>query len=424
MPVTPRPFVFTLGLVSSAPPRKCGIATYSKDLADAIMSAGDPDVRVQWTAIETPEEPLAYPAGVQWTIRQGDPGSYRAAAQSLNLSGVDVVHVQHEFGLYGAFGEGYDDHLEGFWDAIRLPVITTLHSVLPEPTPAMRAAVQRIARHSSMVIGMAERARELLLTQYSVPAAKVRVIPHGVPPVSPLTKAQARQQLGWPEDRPIISTFGLLDPRKGLEYAIRAMQAIVARVPDALYLVLGASHPEVVRRTSDRYRHELERLVGELGLTGNVQFVNRYLTQAEIVSALRATDLYVTPYLDPNQITSGTLAYALGAGKAVVSTPYPHAAEALADGRGVLVPFRDADALGDALLRLLVDGGHRAAIEQAAFAWGSQAFWPAVGQRMLQLSQEVLLPGGATPKAAAPLSTLAGLPAAPAPATVALTLAI
>lgn len=414
MHVTRLPFTITLGLVSSAPPRQCGIATYSKDLADAIRAAGEPNVHVLWAAIEADEPSLSYAPDVRWTIRQGDACSYRAAAESLNASGVDVVHVQHEFGLYGSFGETYDDHIEAFWEAIRLPVITTLHSVLPNPPQDMRTAVQAIARHSSVVIGMAERARTLLTTQYGVPASKVRVIPHGVPPVSPLTKSQARQELGWPQERRIISTFGLLDPRKGLEYAIRAMAPIVAQCPDALYLVLGASHPEVVRRTGDSYGRELERLVDELGLSQSVQLVNRYLTQGEIVSALRATDLYVTPYLDPNQITSGTLAYALGAGKAVVSTPYLHAAEALAEDRGVLVPFRDADALATALLRLLVDPGHRAQIEESAFAWGSQAFWPVVGQRMLQLSHEVLLPG---------LSDVTRPPLASAPIPDALSLA-
>jgi glycosyltransferase involved in cell wall biosynthesis len=289
-----------------------------------------------------------------------------------------VVSIQHEFGLYGIWGETFEDHLAEFLETLRKPAVTTLHSVIPNPSPSVRDAVRLIGRRSHIVVAMAELACHLLVDQYGLDADKVRMIPHGVPPIEPRGRTRMKKQLGF-DGRAIISTFGLVDTRKGLEYMIRAMEAVVERHPDALYLIVGKTHPELVRRAGEAYRRELSELVESRGLDGHIAFVNQYLTQREIVDYLLASDVYVTPYLDPNQITSGTLAYALGAGKAVVSTPYLHASETLADGRGVLVGFRDADALAEALDEVLADPAAAAALGRA----GQQAVRRELGAERL-----------------------------------------
>lgn len=262
-----------------------------------------------------------------------------------------------------------------------------MHTVLPDPHPSHRRAVQRIGQRSAGVITMAETARRLLVEEYGLPANRVHVIPHGTPPIPPADRNRAKERLGL-EGRSVISTFGLVDPRKGLEYAIWAMQAIAARHPDAVYLILGRTHPELIRAAGESYRDELIGLVGSLRLSEHVRFIDRYLTQDEIVAHLRATDVYVTPYLDPNQITSGTLAYALGAGRAIVSTRYAHAAEVLADGRGILVDFRDDRAIAAAINRVLEDSCLRAALERHAYDYGRHTSWPIVARRTLNLYRE------------------------------------
>jgi glycosyltransferase involved in cell wall biosynthesis len=254
----------------------------------------------------------------------------------------------------------------------------------------MRDAVRVIASRSDEVIVMAHTAARLLVSDYGITKVPV-VIPHGMPAIEPTGRHRLKTKLGV-EGRTIISTFGLVDPRKGLEFVIGAMPAIVERHPNALYLVVGQTHPELLKQQGEAYRNTLERLAEELGLSDHIGFVNEYLTQRDIVGYLLATDVYVTPYLDPNQITSGTLAYALGAGKAIVSTPYLHAIEALADDRGIIVPFRDAPAIADAVERILGDAELKQRLERRAYAYGRETAWPAVGRRVLALTQHVLEP--------------------------------
>ena len=231
---------------------------------------------------------------------------------------------------------------------------------------------------------MAERARSLLIQDYGVAERQVCVVPHGVPPVQPHGRTRMKEQFDL-SGRTIITTFGLVDPRKGLEYMIEAMQAVREYDPTALYLVVGKTHPELVRREGEVYRRQLWQLVKDRGLQQHVEFVDEYLTQAQIVDYLLASDVYVTPYLDPKQITSGTLAYALGAGKAIVSTPYPHAVEVLTAERGLLVPFRSQSALADATLRILGDPNLKHRLEHGAYAYGRETAWPCVGERMLAI---------------------------------------
>jgi len=377
-------------------PRRCGIATFTGDLVAAVKAA-DPDVRCVQAAIDEPEAARAYGPEVKWRIRQGDVASYQAVGRAIDKSGVGVVNVQHEFGLYGIHRDGtYHDHCVALLEQITKPVITTFHTVLPKPEPWMRDTLRRIAERSTVVVVMAETAARLLRDVYGIDRPPV-VIPHGMPAIAPHGRHRFKRQLGI-EKRTIVSTFGLVDPRKGLEYMIAAMPAIVASHPDTLYLIVGQTHPELQRREGERYRNELVHEIERLGLAERVRFVNQYLTQREIVDYLLATDVYVTPYLDLNQITSGTLAYALGAGKAIVSTRYLHAAEALAEGRGLLVESRDAVGLARAVLAILDDPTLKRELEQRAYEYGKEMAWPNVGRRVLALTRELIEPEAAVRK--------------------------
>lgn len=377
----------SVAFVSTCPPRQCGIATFTTDLIRAVEDVA-PRVRTVRAAIDEPDTDHRYEPDVRWRVRQGDPESYAAAAHAINRSGVDLVSLQHEFGLYGLWGDTFDDHLPPFLDALRVPLVTTLHTVLPDPSPSVREAVRRIGRRSDAVVVMAETARRILVRTYGLDDRQIEVIPHGVPPVVPRGRTYMKARFGL-EGRAVLSTFGLVDPRKGLEYMIRAMSAVVEHHPQALYLIVGRTHPELIRREGERYREELRALIRGRGLERHVSFVDKYLTQQEIIDYLIASDVYVTPYLDPNQITSGTLSYALGAGKAIISTPYLHAVESLAGGRGILAGFRDADELAAFSLRILGDPALKESLERNAYASGRMMAWPVVGARVLGLYREV-----------------------------------
>jgi len=380
--------VMRIAFVASSIPRRCGIATFTADLAAAVKSA-DPSVRTFAAAINEPGAARAYGPEVRWRIQQEEASTYRDAARAISASNVDIVSVQHEFGLYGVWHDGtYDDHLRVFLENCTKPVVTTLHTVAPKPEPWALETVRFASEHSEQIVVMGTTAARLLRDIYGVSRPPV-VIEHGMPAIEPRGRRRLKRQLGV-EDRPIVSTFGLVDPRKGLEYVIEAMPEIVARHPRALYLVVGQTHPELQKRDGEVYRNSLIASAARLGLRDHVKFVNQYLTQREVVDYLLATDVYVTPYLDPNQITSGTLAYALGAGKAIVSTPYLHAREVLSEGRGILVPFRDSEEVGLAVNKILGDPVLKQSLEQRAFAYGREMAWPNIGRRVLALMRDVL----------------------------------
>jgi predicted GH43/DUF377 family glycosyl hydrolase/glycosyltransferase involved in cell wall biosynthesis len=373
-----------IAFVSSSVPRRCGIATFTADLIGAVRTA-DPTAACRIAAIDEPAVLRPYASEVRWRIRQGDVDSYRAAAHAINGSNADVVNIQHEFGLYGRWSEPvfangrwsdsvYEDHFRPFLEELRKPVVTTMHTVLPRPSPSIREAVRGISTLSDEIVVMASTAVGLLASDYGLKAPP-RVIPHGMPVIDPHGRHRFKRKLGV-EGRTIISTFGLVDPRKGLQYMIQAMPAVVARYPDALYLIAGQTHPDLLRVHGEEYRNSLIAETRALGMDHHVAFIDNYMSQRDIIELLLATDVYVTPYLDPNQITSGTLSYALGAGKAVVSTRYMHASEALGDGRGVLVEFRDPGGLGRAVVAILGDPAAKAALEQAAFTYARDATWP------------------------------------------------
>jgi glycosyltransferase involved in cell wall biosynthesis len=380
---------FKIVFVSSSLPRRCGIATFSADLMAAVKAA-DRRVACRVAAIDEPNEIRQYGGEVRWRIRQGDANSYRVAAEAINRSSADVVNVQHEFGLYGIWTGGvYEDHLRPFLEALRKPVVTTLHTVPIEPTPSMREAIRSAAELSDAIVVMADTAAGLLAERYGIAEVPV-VIPHGMPAIQPHGRTRMKKRLGL-SGRTIISTFGLVDPRKGIEFMIEALPAIVAGHSAALYVVAGQTHPELRRHDGEKYRNQLVETVERLGVQNHVSFIDEYMAQRDIIELLVASDVYVTPYLDPQQITSGTLAYALGAGKAIISTAYLHAREALDNGRGILVPFRDSAALAEAVNSLLDHPDVKHALERASYAYASDMSWPRSGEHWLALMRLVAL---------------------------------
>jgi glycosyltransferase involved in cell wall biosynthesis len=310
------------------------------------------------------------------------------AAEFINSSPAEMLNVQHEYGLFGGdLGEWLIDLL----GSLTKPAVLTLHTVLPEPDEKMLDVTKRLCQYAAKVVSLSETGRELLERVYGIAAAKLRVIHHGVPDV-PFVGTQAAKASFGIGERSVISTFGLINRGKGLEYAIDAMRAIVARHPETLYLILGETHPVVRRHEGESYRESLQRLVCDYGLQYNVQLVDKYLEYDEIVSYLGATDVYLTPYLNPTQIVSGTLAYAVGCGKAIVSTPYLYAKELLAYGRGFVVPFKDADAIAARIVDLLDDPALRRATERRAYRFGRQMTWPHVALDYGRLFTELLPP--------------------------------
>ncbi|MET0801805.1 MAG: glycosyltransferase [Actinomycetota bacterium] len=387
-----------IAFVSTYPSRRCGVATFTSDLIAAVHAA-DESVVCEVAAIDERNSVRAYGPEVRWRIRQGSPDGYVAAAREIGGSDVDVVCVQHEFGLYGLWKdeswegdtwiEGtYIDHLTPFLQEVGKPVVVTMHTVLPEPTDAVRDAVRSIAANADHLIVMAETAVDILREVYGV-TTPTTVIQHGMPHIEPRGRRRLKEKLGL-AGRQLVATFGLVGPGKGLEYVIEAMPWIVQRHPNALYLIAGQTHPELLRHHGEEYRNRLMDMIESLDLEDNVAFLNQYLRQKDIIELLLATDIYVTPYLDPNQITSGTLSYALGAGKAVVSTPYLHAKEALAAERGVLVDFREPDQLSAAINSILDDPELKARLEHNAYAYASEFTWPNTGARLVEVMRELV----------------------------------
>jgi glycosyltransferase involved in cell wall biosynthesis len=378
--------------LSSFPPRECGIATFTKDVVDSYDQRYGCASDV--IAIEEPGAPQRnYPANVVAHLIQNDRASYAAIAEFVNTHPCDALNIQHEYGLFG--GE------DGEWiiDLIALvkkPVVVSLHTVLPEPSESHLRVARAICSSASSIVVLSATGGEILIARYGVDPNKVSVIPHGVPDVAFRETDMPKGAFGL-LDRTVISTFGLINRGKGLEYAIEAMRAIAAHHPEALYLILGQTHPVVRRHEGEVYRESLEALVAKYGLENNVKLVDRYLPFDELVQYLQATDIYLTPYLNPVQIVSGTLAYAVGCGKAVVSTPYLYAEELLAHGRGFLVKFRDADSIAGTINALLDDPALRSSTERRAYRYGRQMTWSNVAGEFGKLFSS-LLP--ATPRRA------------------------
>jgi len=367
-------------------PRKCGIATFTHDM-HASLAARYPDAECLVVPVNDRPEGYDYPPEVRFEIDEPDLESYRRAADFLNFANTDVVCLQHEYGIYGGAA---GSHVLGLMRDLRMPVVTTLHTVLREPNDDQRRVMTELASLSACVVVMTERARTFLREIYEIPDAKIDLIPHGIPDTPFVDPAPYKDQFGV-GGRPVALTFGLLSPNKGVEHMLRAVPEILKSFPNFVYLVLGATHPALVREQGERYRLSLERLARNLGIGGNVIFYNRFVELKELTEFIRAADVYVTPYLNPAQITSGTLAYSFGCGKAIVSTPYWHAEELLADGRGVLVPFADPQALARGVCGLLGDGPRRAAMCGQAYRLGRGMIWEQSATHYMESFQKTRL---------------------------------
>jgi glycosyltransferase involved in cell wall biosynthesis len=359
-------------------PRRCGIATFTADICEAIATQF-PEAQCIVGSVNDRPEGYDYPSRVRFELAEQEIDSYRRAAEFLNINNVEVVSVQHEFGIYGGPA---GSHLLRFLRDVRMPVVTTLHTVLRDPNADQLAVMKQVDALSTRLIVMAERGRDLLTSVYGVDPEKIDLIPHGVIDM-PFIDSNFFKDLFGVEGKTVLLTFGLLSPNKGIEYVIDALPAILEKHPNIVYIVLGATHPHLLAREGEAYREKLERLVEERGVGKHVIFHNRYVALEELKEFIGAADIYVTPYLNEAQITSGTLAYTYGAGKAIISTPYWHAQELLAEERGILVPFRDAGAIAEGVNHFLSNPTLMTAMRKRAWKAGREMIWPVVARRYM-----------------------------------------
>ena len=377
-------------------PRKCGIATFTSDLLAAVAAAY-PQSQCLCVSVNDIKEGYAYPDVVRFEIEEQDLSSYLRAADFLNISNVDIVCLQHEFGIFGGHAGG---HILAFLRELRMPVVTTLHTVLREPRADQRRVMQELIRLSTRLVVMAERGREMLEDIYGAPPDMIDLIPHGIPDVGFVDPTYFKDQFGV-EGRIVLLTFGLLSPNKGIEYVLNALPPILAEFPNVVYIVLGATHPGELRHNGETYRLSLEFLARKNKIEKNVIFYNQFVDLENLKEFIGAADLYITPYLHEAQITSGTLAYAFVAGKAVISTPYWHASELLAEDRGVLVPFADAAAIALETIALLRDDTRRHAIRKNAYRIGRDMIWSNAAQQYMRAFESSRLEGAPARKSLA-----------------------
>ena len=394
-----------IAFLGASLPRLCGIATFTHDLCEAVAIA-TPASQCFAGAVNDRIEVYDYPSRVRFELDEKDVDSYRRAADFLNFNNADVLCVQHEFGIYGGPA---GSHLLALLKEVRMPVVTTLHTVLREPNAARQKVMEELLRRSDRLVVMARKGAEILRETYGVPDTRVDIIPHGIPDMPFIDSSFYKAQFGV-EGRTVLLTFGLIGPGKGIEYAIEALPEIMKRHPNVVYLVLGATHPHLVAREGESYRLGLERLAEDRGVREHVIFYNRFVSLDDLKEFIGATDIYVTPYLNEAQITSGTLAYVFGAGKAVVSTPYWHAQELLADGRGILVPFRDPHAIAEGVRAFLDDPARLQETREKAYQIGREMIWPAVAQRYIESFQRARTERRAAPRSAFAGWTLASRP--------------
>ncbi|MFZ0304098.1 MAG: glycosyltransferase family 4 protein [Terracidiphilus sp.] len=389
------PLPTRIAFVGNYLPRQCGIATFTTDLCAALATeygAG----RLFAIPVNDPESSYDYPEQVRLELEQEDSASYERAAEFLNFNGNDLVCVQHEYGIYGGVA---GDHILMLMRKLKMPVVTTLHTVLRDPDPDQRRVLEEITRLSDRVVVMSEQAAQFLRDVYAVPNSKIDIIPHGVPDFQFMDPNYFKDKFGT-EGKSVLLTFGLLSPNKGIENVIRALPAILAKHPNVVYIVSGATHPHIRRREGERYREELHALAEQLGVSSQLILLNRFVSAEELVEQVGTADIYITPYRQEAQIVSGTLAIALGAGKAIISTPYWHAKELLANNRGVIVPFESPDAIAGAVLQLLDNDGERHAMRKRAYLHSRETIWPKTAHKYMASFQRARFERTLQPRAA------------------------
>jgi glycosyltransferase involved in cell wall biosynthesis len=360
-------------------PRKCGIATFTYDLCKA-MAEQFPETASFVAPVNDLAEGYPYPSEVRFEFAENDLESYRRTAEYLNFSNADVVSLQHEFGIYGGPAGSF---ILALLRDLHIPVVTTLHTILLNPSADQRRVLQEIAVHSARLVVMSEHGVQMLQDIYGVPSAKIDVIPHGILDMPFVDSNFYKDQFGV-EGKYVLLTFGLLSPNKGIESVLRTLPEVTKRFPNLVYIILGATHPSLAREQGESYRLSLELLAKELGIKKHVSFYNRFVDQEELKEFLGVADIYITPYLNAEQTTSGTLAYAFGSGKAVISTPYWHAKELLAEDSGVLVPFGDSLAMQKAIIDLLEDDNRRNAMRKRAYLQGREMVWSKTAERYME----------------------------------------
>jgi glycosyltransferase involved in cell wall biosynthesis len=374
-----QPHPLRIAVVGNHLPRQCGIATFTTDLCDAIAAEyGAAGLLV--AAVNDPHSSYNYPARVRFEIAEGELSSYRKAAYYLNAANADLVLLQHEYGIYGGNAGSYVVEL---LDHLTMPVVTTLHTVLRQPDPDQRLVMQQIAARSDRLVVMSEYSAHVLEDVFGVPGEKIDLIPHGIPDLPFVDPEVYKDALGL-AGKAVLLTFGLLSPNKGFESVIRALPRILSRHKNAVYVIAGATHPQVRAREGDRYRDQLQALAKELGVEAEVIFHNRFVSPREMAALVGSADIYITPYCHEAQAVSGTLAYAMGAGKAIISTPYWHAAELLRDGRGALVPFEDPAAIAATATELLDNDEKRQAMRKRAYLYSRQMVWNRAAQSYMR----------------------------------------
>jgi len=357
-----------IAFLSTYPPRECGLATFTQDLTnelDKIKLLNESKI----VSISLGEH--SYDNKVLFDIKQDDLDSYLAAAKKINESKIDLLCIQHEYGIFGGY---CGDYLIEFMDKIEIPIVTTLHTVLPSPNSKQKFVMSKIGEKSSKVITMAKNSINTLIKTYSMDGKKIQVIHHGVPFKVMTSKNNLKVRHGYNEKK-VISTFGLISPGKGLEYGIEAISKVVNDFENILYLILGQTHPVVKKQFGESYRESLQKMVNDLGLHDNVKFIDKYLDKDELLAYLKLSDIYMTPYLSKDQTVSGTLAYAVGYGKAIVSTPYNYATEMLQNNRGLLAEFKDSESLSECLRTILSNPALQKEFETNTKAFGKTMMW-------------------------------------------------
>jgi glycosyltransferase involved in cell wall biosynthesis len=380
-----------VAFVGSYPPRECGIGTFTYDVVSSY-DAIDPSRLSSVVAINDFGQMYDYDlhdyqGRVRFQIESEELDTYLEVADQINRSRIQVVNIQHEYGLFG----GQDgEYIVDFMDRLDKPIVLTLHTVLPEPAGHFKEVTQRMLDRASAVVVLAQSAVPLVLKNFDLPAERIHVIPHGIPVFTRKESIRRRtKQLRGLGDRKLLSTFGLIGPSKAIEYVIEALPAIVQQSPNVLYLVIGETHPNIRRAEGESYRNSLTQLAKDLGVSRHVRFNNRFLSNSELIRYLAATDVYIMAYLNKDQIVSGTLAYAVGCGKAVVATPFTYAQEMLADGRGIIVPFKDSSAIANAVNSLLTDRKRLLQMEERAYRYSRHMTWPSVARMYLELFRYV-----------------------------------